>query len=130
MASTINTSDNTQEDTIDLTEVFNTLRSSKRLIYIISSSIFLLTVIYSFSLSNIYQSVAVVNLQDKSSEQADLSRFSGLASIAGISMPNSGLNDGALVIETIGSRRFLSILLEHDDILPSLVVAQSYDATN
>ena len=53
-----------------------------------------------------------------------------MSSIAGISMPNSGLNDGALVIETIGSRRFLSILLEHDDILPSLVVAQSYDATN
>tara|TARA_B110000908_G_C10057137_1_gene358888 strand:+ start:20 stop:736 length:717 start_codon:yes stop_codon:yes gene_type:complete len=54
--------------------------------------------------------------------------MSGLASMAGISVPSSGqTNSTAFIIETLKSRKFVKNLIKYDDVLPSIMAPKSFN---
>ena len=117
-----------QDDSINLKELFAFLWGGKKLIIIITSVFALCSILYALSLPNHYKSEAVLTLADGPNETGVLARYSGLASIAGISMPSGSRDKGAVIMNTIMSRGFLKHLLSFENVLPSLVAAKSYDS--
>ena len=117
-----------KDDSIDLKELFNLLYEGKKLIILITSVFALCSVFYALSQPNYYKSMAVLTAKGASNDMGSLSRFSSIASMAGISMPSSGTDKGALIVNTIMSRAFLKHLTSFEDVLPSLVAAKSYDS--
>tara|TARA_B100001013_G_C24599559_1_gene438202 strand:- start:381 stop:1319 length:939 start_codon:yes stop_codon:yes gene_type:complete len=117
-----------EDDTISFTKLFSLIWDARKLIVLITSVFALCSIFYSLSLTNYYKSEAVLNLADGPTDMASLSRYSGLASMAGISMPGAGEDKGALIVNTIRSRAFLKHLLSFEDILPSIMAAESYDS--
>lgn len=111
---------------IDLKEVFTTFWESKFFILLLTTFFALTSVLYSLSLQNYFQSQSVLSVAS-SSNQNSMSGYSGLASIAGISLPNQGEDKGIIIIETIESREFLKHLLTFDNVLPSIMAPESYD---
>ena len=117
-----------QQDSIDFKELFNLLWRGKLLIVLITAVFALCSIFYALSLTNVYRSEAVLTLAQGPSEMVSLSRFSGIASLAGITMPSGGTDKGALIVNTIMSRAFLKNLLSSESVLPSLMAAKSYDS--
>ena len=118
-----------QDDSVDLKELFNLLWGGKKLIILITSIFALCSVFYALSLTNYYKSEAVLTLAGGSSEISALSRFSGIASMAGIRIPSAGGGDkGEIIVNTILSREFLKHLLSFEDVLQSMMAAKSYDS--
>ena len=79
---------NNHESEIDFLEIFNILWLGKWLIFTATFLISILGVIYSLSLPNIYQSKALLSpVNPSNSISRSLQNYSGLAGIAGISLP-------------------------------------------
>jgi len=116
-----------QDDTVDLKELFGLLWEGRKLIILITFVFALGSIFYALSLNNYYKSEAILNLSDQQSELSALSRYSGLASMAGINIKGSGGDKGALITNTIRSRAFLKHLLSVENILPSIMAPKSYD---
>ena len=123
----INQSFTIQDDKIDLRELFGLLWEGRKLIILITSVFALCSIVYALSLNNYYKSEAILSLSDQQSELGALSRYSGLASMAGINIKGSGGDKGALIVNTMRSRVFLKHLLSVENILPSIMAAKSYD---
>ncbi len=119
-----------ESDNIDLYEVFEELLKSIKLIFITTLIASVVVIFYSLSLSNIYtsSSLLTINEQDEKSSSV-LNQYSGLASMAGISLPQNSADAKAYrAIATIRSKDFLKILIEMDpSILPSIMAAKKYD---
>ncbi len=77
-----------EEDEIDLRELWQTVKSGKKLIFIVTTTIVILTLIYALSLPNSYKASAVLipTSDDKSSA---LGGLGGLAAMAGVSLGGS-----------------------------------------
>ena len=73
---------NYQEDEIDLLELFNVIWINRYKIIIFTSIVFVLSIVYSMSLPNIYQSKTILIPQGES--KSSVSQFSGIAALAGI----------------------------------------------
>ena len=59
-----------------------------------------------------------------------MSQYAGLASMAGINIPDQTSNKADYAIEKIKSKSFLKLLLKDDDIRRKLYAAKSYDKAN
>ncbi|SVD18487.1 uncharacterized protein METZ01_LOCUS371341, partial [marine metagenome] len=105
----------------------NLIWDGKKLIILITAVFALCSVLVALSLTNYYKSQTVLTTTDGSNEMASLSRYNSIASLAGISMPSSGIDKGSLIVNTIMSRAFLKHLLSFEDVLPSIMAAKSYD---
>jgi len=114
------------DDEIDLTEVFNVIWEAKKLIIFITSIVAVCSVVYSLMLTNHYLS-ASVSVARESQDSGSLSQYAGLASLAGIGLPNSGGDEVVEVMEIVKSREFVKHLIAFDNVLPSLMAAKSYD---
>jgi LPS O-antigen subunit length determinant protein (WzzB/FepE family) len=114
---------------IDFRDLLEAIVSNKFLIILLTSLFAIGSVFYSLSLKDIYTSNATLSIVDSSvSKSNSLSQYSGLAAMAGVSLPSSsGSNKKYLAIETIKSRDFFRHLLSHDFVLPALVAYKSYD---
>jgi len=124
------TNDNYQDPygEIDLKELLGFLWEGKKLIIAIVVVSSLCSIFYALSLKDYYRSEAILSISGDSEQSMSLSRFSGLASIAGVNLPTSSAeNKGALVQETIKSRTFLKHLITFEGILPSLMAAKTFD---
>jgi len=115
------------DDEIDLKEIFNILWTAKKLIIQITAIFAIGSVVFSLSLTNYYKSGALL-LARSTSETQGLSRYSGLAAMAGVSLPSSGDDKAAQTIELIKSRKFVKHLLTFENILPSMMAAKSYNS--
>lgn len=97
-------------DEIDIKEIFLTLWAKKHLIALFTVIAFLVSVIYSRSLQDVYTSTAL--LAPQSSEESlssQLGGYSALAGMAGINVPlNSNTNPSIEAIELINSFNFFS----------------------
>ena len=127
-----NPNDHYSDDEIDLKEFFGLLWGGKKLIILITSIVASCSVLYALTLTNYYKSEAILNLTGTTNSSLSMaSRLGGLASMAGISLPTSNVeNKGALVLETIKSRVFLKHLITFDKVLPSLMAVKTFDAKN
>jgi len=117
------------DDQIDLRELFNALWEGKKLIILITAIFAIGSVIYSLSLTNYYKSESL-SLARGSSDTQGLTQFSGLAALAGMSLPTSGEDKSAQTIELIKSRKFVKHLLTFENILPSIIAAKSYNSAS
>ena len=109
------------DDDIDLREWFDILWRKKKFILLVTTVFALGSVVYALNLTNYYRSEAVLIITDESSKASPLQGLSGIASIAGLNLQNSGQDKSMLVLETLKSRVFLNHLLDFDDVLPSLM---------
>ncbi len=114
------------DDEIDLRELFNVLWTAKKLIILITAIFAIGSVVYSLSLNNHYKSESLF-LARSASENQGLSQYSSLAAMAGISLPSSGEDKAAQMIELIKSRKFVKHLMTFENILPSILAAKSYN---
>ena len=118
------------DDEIDLKELFSALWSGK--LWIIATTVIASAIAISVALSmpNIYRSQAL--LAPVSADSGGLgglaSKFGGLASLAGVSLPGgSGGDKTTMGLEVIKSRQFFAALMEKYDVLVPLMAAENWD---
>ena len=99
-AEQMNPNDPYSDDEIDLKELFQVLLEGKKLIILITAIFAIGSVVYSLSLNNHYKSESLF-LARSASENQGLSQYSGLAAMAGVSLPSSGEDKAAQTIELI-----------------------------
>ena len=117
------------EDNLDLSEILIILWRKKFLIFLFVAVFGSIFTFYSLSLPNIYKSSAVViGTSDSSSSSNAMNQYSGIAAMAGISLPSSGSRDKTkLALEIIKSKGFLKHILSFDLILENLMAVKDYD---
>ncbi|MCL2910859.1 Wzz/FepE/Etk N-terminal domain-containing protein [Shewanella aquimarina] len=121
---------NQVNDEIDVGELFSVIWQGKWLIIAITAVFALGSVLFALMQPNVYKSEVV--LAPASDEQggglsALASQFGGLASMAGINIGNSSLEDAQLAIEVIKSRDFITNFIEKHDILVDLMAVEYWD---
>ena len=120
------------DNEIDFKNLVLIFWSSKLKIFLITSFFVISSIIYSLSLPNIYQSNAV--LAPTSSSNSNLSslasQYSGMASLAGISIPSSSEVDKvAMAIEVIKSLSFFEVFVPTYDIYFALQATKGWDSS-
>ncbi len=115
---------------IDLREIFFVLDQGKRFIAYVSAVLVSIGIIYSLFLPNIYQAEAMLAPVDESSSllSGALSQYSGIAGLAGISLPTeeSG-SDSKKAIKLINSLYFFENHIMPNIFLPDLMAIESWD---
>tara|TARA_Y100000768_G_scaffold374886_1_gene345080 strand:+ start:5442 stop:6359 length:918 start_codon:yes stop_codon:yes gene_type:complete len=115
---------------ITLKSLLSIFLKNKVLIISLSSFFAVFSVIFSLSLTNVYTSTAIVkvtNQKDAQNLPQNLSQYTNLASIAGISLPTGGSDKSEFVIKSIQSRGFFKHLYKFESIDINLFAAKSYD---
>ncbi len=123
-------SDMWRDDEIDLKELFMVLWRGKWLIGAVTGLAAVISVIVALSLPNMYTASALLAPAESSSGGLSgvLSQYSGLASLAGVSLPvGEGGSRAQLGIELMKSRAFIGDFVARHDILPELMAVDSWD---
>lgn len=117
------------EDEIDLKELFNILYDGKWTILSITTLISIIGVIYSLLLPNIYESKALlVPVNSSNSISGALQSYSGLAGLAGISLPStSDEGNSAKALQKINSLSFFKNNILTNIFLPDLMALKSWN---
>ena len=107
---------NNYDDEIDLRELFHVLWDKIFYLGAITSIFTLISIIYALILPNIYQSKAVMlPMEDNQGMSGMLGQYSGMASLAGISLPSESSSKAQEAIARIQSFEFFS-----NDFLPRI----------
>ena len=113
---------------IDLQELFHVLGKGKWVISSITVFVSIIGVIYSLLLPNIYESKALLVPVNSSSGNSALQSYSGLAGLAGISLPGgSDEGNSAQAIKKITSLSFFEENILQNIYLPDLMAVKSWD---
>ena len=118
----------TFEDEIDLKELVGVLWKSKFLIISLTALISISSIIISLMMTNYYTSESVLIARDQQ-DSSSLSDFSGVASLVGVDLSGEGASVFK-VMEIIQSREFVRHLITFENVLPSLMAAESFDASS
>lgn len=121
-------------DDFNLEKIFKLLWDSRYLIIFVTSFFAIVSIYFTLQMPSKYKSSALIMIVDPSNNNSNsslLSRFGGLATMAGISIPSSDSgNKINLAEETIKSRDFFNKLISEHDILPDLYASKNYDKVN
>jgi len=117
------------DDEIDLLELFYVLLEGKWIIVSVTTFASIIAVIYILLLPNIYESKALlVPVNSSSSIAGDLSGYSGLASLSGISLPSAGDEGNSVkAIQKISSLSFFENNIMMNIYLPDLMAVKSWN---
>ena len=118
-------------DEIDLKELFNVLRDGKLVVLILTSLAALVSVMVAMSLPNIYTANALLAPADdaESGMGSYLNQYSGIASLAGVSLPGGGESSKTgLAIELMQSRSFIGDFVEKRGLLPELMAVKEWNS--
>ena len=118
----------TFEDEIDLKELVGVLWKSKFLIISFTALISISSIIISLMMTNYYTSESILIARDQQ-DSSSLSDFSGVASLVGVDLSGEGASVFK-VMEIIQSREFVRHLITFENVLPSLMAAESFDASS
>ncbi len=118
------------DDEIDLKELFMALWAEKIRIIAVTAVFAIGAVVFAIMQPNIYRSEALLApVQSADGAGALASRFGGLASLAGVSLPGGGADKTALAIEYVKSRAFLATFMEkHPEVLVELMAVEAWSA--
>ena len=122
------------ETGVDIKDLFFALWNQKIKIIVVTGIFSIGSVFYSLNLPNIYKSETVVmsNSSGNSSSISQLaSRYSGLASIAGVSLPQSDSVDKVSIgIATLKSYSFFEEFIINNDLFVELLAVKEWDELN
>ena len=118
-------------DEIDLKELFIVLWGGKWLISVVTGLAAAVSVVVSLSLPNIYSANALLAPAEQSGGgmSALMQQYGGLASLAGVSLPDG--EDGSraqLGMQLMKSRAFIGDFVLRRNVLPELMAVESWDA--
>ena len=122
-----------REDEIDLIEMFLVLWNKKLIIILITGLVSIGSIFYSLSLPNIYKSQAIISSASSSSGNlsSTISQYSGLADMAGISLPSQGGSDKfSMGLEVIKSLSFFEKLIEKYDLFFELQAPKGWNPSD
>ncbi len=115
-------------DEIDLREIFWILWHGKRQILIIATIFSLFGLIYALTLPNIYRSEAILaSSQDSNDLSGTMQSFSGIASLAGIDLPEGEATKSDQALEVISSKSFFIDKFFPEIFLPDLMANPRWD---
>lgn len=115
---------------INLGELFEVLWKGKWLILTTTSFLSILSIIYSLSLPNIYESKALLNpIGEQSQLNKSVQSFGGLASLAGINLPATGSN-AIKAKEKLYTLSFFTDNILPNIYLPDLMAVKFWDTSN
>lgn len=116
-------------DEIELSELLSAIWNRKIFICLVTSFFSIVSILYALSLPNIYTSHALLKSAENSSSSSGLlSQYSGMASLAGISLGSSGSSDKSLeAIERIRSYTFFSKFLLPEISYQDLVAVKDWE---
>lgn len=120
---------NTSANEIDVLELVRILWSKKFFlvsVFLLSS---IISVIYALSLPNKYQSTVVLVPAEEASMDNALSKYGGLANIAGVSIPTKN-DKSTIALEVLKSRKFVQNFIENRDILVPLMASKKWNLEN
>ena len=120
------------DDEIDLKELFAVLWAGKLHIIGVTAIAAIIAVAVAIYMPNIYRSEALVApVSANGGGMGGLaSKFGGLASLAGISLPSGGSDKTGLGIEVMKSRQFLQDFIAKRQILPDLMAIEKWNASS
>ena len=115
-------------DGIHILELFAVLWLNKRFIAIFTAFAGLISILISLSLTNIYTAQTLLTPTTSSSSSSMLSQYSGLASMAGVNLTNSGSNNQLEVALNLAkSKKLIERLMLYESFLPNLLAAKSWN---
>jgi len=120
---------NTSSDQIDLIHILKNLWNRKYFIIFWTGLISLASVLIALNLQNYYTSSSKLSVaeDDYSNTSSALSQYSGLASMAGVSLPGSE-DQSSYILAKLHSLDFLDLLLEkNSNIVPSIIAPGEYN---
>ncbi|RPF74857.1 MAG: hypothetical protein CBE49_000740 [Rickettsiales bacterium TMED289] len=121
-----------QENEIGISYAFELIAKQKKKIVIAVLISIVLAAIYAFSLPDIYRSIGVYEVvgQGETSSQVKKSGLSSIAGAVGVNLGGGQNNKGDVIVKTITSKTFLEHLLKFDEVLPSLVAAETFNTSS
>lgn len=118
------------EDEIDIRAILNALWKSKLLITCITAFFTIIGIIYSLSLPNLYKAEALLSPVEQNSTSQSVQSFGGLATLAGINLPQSNGGKDAKALEKLKSLSFFSDHILPNISLPDLMAVEFWDSVN
>lgn len=117
-------------DTLDVSHLIKILIDEKKIIISFTSIFATLLMAYSFTLPDMYQSQALLSpVQSNNSMNGAIQNYSGLASLAGVKLPNDSSNNNASKAkEKIKSLSFFEDSIMPKIFLPELMAVKSWDS--
>lgn len=125
----------TQDDEIDLAELWRAVWAGKLTIIIISFVFAVASIYFALSQPNVYKASAILAPASNEGGAGGLSalagQFGGLASMAGINLGGGASNKTDLALEIIKSRTFIQKFIEKHNLLVPIMAGKEWDiATN
>lgn len=118
---------NTSES-INLYDLLLIIFRRKLFIFSITLIFAISAVVYSLSLPNKYTSeVLLIPSQESHNNQGLMSRYGGIASMAGISLPEQNANKSDIALQILKSRKFVSNFIKQRNILVPLMASTKWD---
>lgn len=121
----------TEDDEIDLAELWHAIWSGKLLILIISAVFAISSVLYAINQPNIYKATTLLAPTSDQGGASGLAKmagqFGGLASLAGINLGGGGTDKTGLALEVLKSRVFLESFIDKHQLLVPLMAAKNWD---
>ncbi len=128
MSSQVNSRDTAdRDDALDLGALVYMVWSAKWIIGGLVVAATVAAVVVSLMLPNIYRAEALLAPSPEDGTRAAASQYSGLASLAGISLPTESGDKAVLGIEILKSRKFITGFIGRHELLVPLVAASGWD---
>ena len=119
------------DDEIDLAELWHAIWSGKLLIIAISGLFAISSIIYAINQPNIYRASTLLAPASEQGGAGGLAKmagqFGGLASLAGINLGSGGTDKTGLALEVLKSRVFLEKFINKHQLLVPLMATENWD---
>jgi uncharacterized protein involved in exopolysaccharide biosynthesis len=122
-----------QNKDTDIRELISVIWGNKIKILVVSFIFFAISLTYSFTLNDKFKSEAILMISDQSSSSSQIpSNYSSIASMAGLSLPQSDSeNKINLALEVMLSREFLYSFIDDKNLMVPIMANKGWDpATN
>jgi LPS O-antigen subunit length determinant protein (WzzB/FepE family) len=121
----LNNNEEYYNDRIDLRLLFPVVWNHKKFIFMLTTLFAIASVFYSLSQVNIYTANTLLR-PTASSAPNFMSQYGGLASLAGINLPQDSGNELKVALAIVNSKKLVGNLMMNDSFLPDLIAAKEW----